>query len=107
MRAICVLYAIHGLRETGITIRNARKEAGLTQEEPAWRLKMSQATLSQLDNGVIGDLGIRKLARICDLLGLEITIRRRRPRTLHDAYTRNREGRQVTFLGTDTILAHS
>lgn len=92
--------------QTGLMIRDARKQAGLTQAELARRLGMSRATISQLENGVIGDLGIRKLAQIGDRLGLEIVIRPRRPLTLHEAYARNREERQAAFRETDTILAN-
>ncbi len=67
---------------------------------------MSRATISQLENGLIGDLGIRKLARISDRLGLEIVIRPRRPLTLHEAYARNREERQAAYHETDAILAN-
>lgn len=48
---------------------------------------------------------MRKLARIGDRLGLEITIQPRRPLTLHEAYARNREERQAAFRETDQILA--
>jgi HTH-type transcriptional regulator/antitoxin HipB len=102
------LYGIRYMNfaETGLTVRNARKQAGLTQAELARRLRMSRATISQLENGVIGDLGIRKLALIADRLGLEVTIQGRRPLTLHEAYARNREERQVAFRETDNILAN-
>ena len=73
------------LTETGEILRNARRTAGLTQAELARRLGMSRATLSQLENGVIGDLGIRKVALICDRLGLEILVRPRRVMTLQEA----------------------
>lgn len=92
--------------ETGLTIQKARKQAGLTQAELARRLGMSRATISQLENGVIGDLGMRKLALIGDRLGLEVTIRPRRPLTLHEAYARNRAERQAAFRETDSILAN-
>jgi transcriptional regulator with XRE-family HTH domain len=92
--------------QTGMMIRDARKQAGLTQAELARRLGMSRATISQLENGVIGDLGIRKLAQIGDRLGLEVTIRQRRPLTLHEAYARNRQERQAAFRETDDILAN-
>ena len=91
--------------QTGLLIREARKQAGLTQAALAGRLGMSRATISQLENGVIGDLGIRKLALIADRLGLEVALRPRRPLTLHEAYARNREERQTAFRETDTILA--
>lgn len=91
--------------QTGLMIRTARKQAGLTQAELAGHLGMSRATLSQLETGVIGDLGIRKLAQIADRLGLEITVRPRRPLTLHEAYARNRAERQAAFRETDAVLA--
>ena len=92
--------------QTGLVIRDARKQAGLTQAELARRLGMSRATISQLENGVIADLGIRKLAKIADRLGLEMVVRPRRPLTLHEAYARNREQRQTAFRETDAILAN-
>jgi len=94
------------LAETGEILRSARRTAGLTQAELARRLGMSRATLSQLENGVIGDLGIRKVALICDHLGLEILVRPRRVMTLQEAYSRNREERQAAFRQTDSLLAN-
>ena len=94
------------LSAIGSTIRHARKQAKLTQAELAKRLGMSRATLSQLENGVIGDLGIRKLAQITDRLGLEIFVQPRRPLTLHEAYARNRAERQAAFQETDKIIAN-
>lgn len=92
--------------ETGSLLREARKQAQMTQAELAQRLRMSRATISQLENGVIGDLGIRKLIGVCDRLGLEILVRKRRPLSLHEAYARNREQRQAAFQETDQILAN-
>jgi transcriptional regulator with XRE-family HTH domain len=92
--------------EAGLHIRKARRQAGMTQADLAARLGMSRATISQLENGVIAELGVRKLAKICDRLGLEVTIRERRPLTLHEAYARNREERQAAFQATDKIIAN-
>jgi transcriptional regulator with XRE-family HTH domain len=92
--------------ETGSLIRTARHQAGLTQTVLAKSLHMSRATISQLENGVIGELGIRKLGLICDRLGLEVAVRVRRPPTLHEAYSRNREERQTAFQETDKIIAN-
>jgi len=92
--------------ETGALIRIARHQAGMTQATLAKRLHMSRATISQLENGVIGELGMRKLAQICDRLGLEVAVRVRRPPTLHEAYARNREERQAAFQETDKIIAN-
>lgn len=92
--------------EAGSIIRTARHQAGLTQAVLAQRLRMSRATISQLENGVIGELGVRKLALICDRLGLEVVVREKRPPTLHEAYLRNREERQAAFQETDKIIAN-
>lgn len=94
------------LLEAGTLIRDARRQAGITQAALSQRLGMSRATLSQLENGVIGELGVRKLASICDRLGLEVVVRPRQTRlTLHEAYARNREERQAAFRETDATLA--
>jgi transcriptional regulator with XRE-family HTH domain len=92
--------------ETGALIRIARHQAALTQATLAERLHMSRATISQLENGVIGELGVRKLSLICDRLGLEVVVRERRPPTLHEAYARNRAERRAAFQETDQIIAH-
>ncbi len=92
--------------EAGILIRDARRKAGLTQEALAKRLRMSRSTISQLENGIIAELGVRKLAQICERLGLEVTVRPRNPPlTLHEAYARNRQERQTAFKETDATLA--
>ena len=67
------------LLEIGITIRNARKEAKLTQQQVAELLGMSRATISGIETGRIAEVGIRKMAALCSVLDLEITVGKRRP----------------------------
>ena len=92
--------------EIGMLVRDARRRLNLTQAELALRLHMSRATISQLETGVITELGVRKLAQLCDRLGLEVAVRPRRPLTLHEAYARNRGERQAAFRETDAVLSH-
>jgi HTH-type transcriptional regulator/antitoxin HipB len=92
--------------ETGTLIRTARCKAGWTQGELARRLGMSRATISKLENGTIEELGVRKLAQLCDRLGLDLSVRQRRPPTLQEAYEKNRQERREAFRETDATLAN-
>ena len=90
----------------GTLIRSARRRAGLTQAELAKRLRMGRSTISQIENGVIGEIGVRKLAQLCDRLGLEVAVRPRpAPPSLHEVYARNKAERQEAFRETDAALA--
>ena len=92
--------------ETGIFVRNARKKASLTQADLARALGMSRATISQIENGVIKELGVRKLALLLDRLGLEIAVRPRRPLGLHETYEKNRKERREALRETEAALAN-
>ena len=89
---------------TGQLIRDAREKSDLTQAELARRLGMSRATISRLENGTIEELGVRKLALLCDRLGLEIGVRPRLAPTLHETYEQNRRERRDAFRETDEVL---
>lgn len=89
---------------TGQIIRAAREKSDLTQADLARRLGMSRATISRLENGTIEELGVRKLALLCDRLGLEIGVRPRQAPTLHEAYEQNRRERREAFRETDEVL---
>lgn len=63
------------LHNLGQALREERKRLGLTQAEVADRAGMSRATVSLLENGIVPELGIRKVLRVADLLGLELAVR--------------------------------
>lgn len=63
------------LKRIGLHVREARKEHGLTQGDLAGELGISRTTVSLLESGMIQDLGIRKVIRILDRLGLELMTR--------------------------------
>ena len=58
--------------EIGSTLRSARQARGLTQDELARLAGIGRSSLSQLENGSIGEIGIRKVLRVCAVLGLEL-----------------------------------
>jgi transcriptional regulator with XRE-family HTH domain len=65
--------------EIGLAIREARKQRKLTQQQVAALLGMSRATISGIETGRVAEVGIRKMAALCSVLDLEITVGKRRP----------------------------
>ena len=89
----------------GEIIRKARKEAGLTQAQLAKRLGMGRSTISLIESGMIGEIGVRKYANLCDLLGLVVGVSTppRLP-TLNEVIDERRRERAQAFAETDSIL---
>lgn len=79
------------LIEIGSVIRQTRKAAKRSQAALAGSLGMSRATVSAIENGTIGEIGIRKVMALCAALGLELNaaLKRRRP-TLNEVVAENR-----------------
>jgi len=63
------------MKQIGASIRRERKRFGYTQAQLAEKTDLSRATLSMLENGVIHEIGIRKVIRVLEFLGLELTLR--------------------------------
>lgn len=73
------------LAEMGLLIRETRKAAKRPQAELAHSLGMSRTTISAIENGTIGEIGIRKVIALCAALGLELNVQPKRPRpTIHE-----------------------
>lgn len=67
------------LSELGKTIRDLRKQKGLSQEILAQEANISRATLSKLENGYIANISIVTVNQILSLLGYEIDIKPTNP----------------------------
>jgi transcriptional regulator with XRE-family HTH domain len=63
------------LFEIGNEIRAERKRQKITQGKIANDLGMSRTTVSQIETGVVQEIGVRKLIRILEYLGLELRVR--------------------------------
>ena len=63
------------LLEIGREIRRERKRRNWTQSALAEPLGMSRTTISQIENGSVRDIGIRKVIRILEILDLELRVR--------------------------------
>ncbi len=59
----------------GNAIREARRQKKITQSDLSRAAGIGRSTLSQLENGLVKDIGIRKIIRVLDCLGLELTTR--------------------------------
>lgn len=62
------------MHEIGALLRGARKTLGRSQEELAKPLGMSRATISAIENGTVGEIGVRKLMALCAALGLSVQV---------------------------------
>ena len=60
--------------EIGTALQAARKSQKRTQNELAAALGMSRATISAIENGTVGEIGIRKVIALCDALGLTLEV---------------------------------
>jgi len=61
--------------DLGSTICHARKGKRLTQAQLAEMAGIARKTLSQIETGTVSDIGIRKVTRTLEVLGLELTVR--------------------------------
>jgi transcriptional regulator with XRE-family HTH domain len=59
----------------GQQIRSERKRRKLSQANLAKLLHMSRTTISQIESGTVQDVGVRKVIRILEVLGLELQVR--------------------------------
>ncbi len=63
------------LEQIGSEIRRRRQASRLTQAQLASKAGITRTTLNQLENGTVGDLGVRKILAVLDQLSLELSIR--------------------------------
>lgn len=71
----CIAYNASMFFNIGQQIREARKKNGISQAELAKALGMSRTTIGQIENGSVQEIGVRKLMRVLEFLGLELRVR--------------------------------
>lgn len=63
------------LFEIGKRIRLERKQRKMSQSALSELLGMSRSTISQIENGTVQEIGVRKLIRILEVIDLELLVR--------------------------------
>jgi transcriptional regulator with XRE-family HTH domain len=63
------------LFDIGKQIRQVRKRRKISQAQMAEALGMSRTTIGQIENGSVQEIGVRKLIRLLEFLGLELRVR--------------------------------
>ena len=66
-------------KELGQFIVEARRSRGCSQQGLADHIGVSRATISALEKGRSGDVGLRKVMKMLDYLGYELMARERSP----------------------------
>jgi transcriptional regulator with XRE-family HTH domain len=56
-----------------VTIRRLREEQRMTQAQLAKRAKVTQGYISQLETGMIQDIGTKVAVRLANALGVPVT----------------------------------
>jgi DNA-binding XRE family transcriptional regulator len=74
-KAKCLVYNAFMLFDIGEKIKKERKRQNITQEKMAQALGLSRTTIIQIESGTVQEVGVRKLIRILDYLGLELRVR--------------------------------
>lgn len=65
---------INNLSAIGVAVRKRRESLGLTQDRLATLADLSRVTVNELENGLLIDLGIGKVMRVLETLGLYLGI---------------------------------
>jgi len=72
------------LQDIAPILKQARKRAGLSQQQLAAPMGMSRATISALESGRCLEIGFAKLSALFAHLGYEVTVRPRKSRPTID-----------------------
>lgn len=65
--------------DLGRELRRRRVEQGISQQLMADHLAISRATINALETGRAGDVGVKKVMKMADYLGVELCFRDKSP----------------------------
>ena len=71
---------LHNLATLGATVRERREKLGLTQERLGSLAGLSRATINEIENGQVADLGFAKIVRLLGVINLGVSIAEKGPK---------------------------
>jgi transcriptional regulator with XRE-family HTH domain len=81
------------LIEVAEQLKQAREEAGLTQQELAFRAGLNRQTVGRMENLVNGDMSVSALVRLLEAAGYDLkVVKAGHSRTLDDILAEQRSG---------------
>lgn len=82
------------LTEVAEQLKQAREEAGLTQQELASRAGINRLTVGRMENLVNGDMSVSALLRLLEAAGYDLKfVKTGHSRTLEDILAEQRSGK--------------
>ena len=79
MTSIFIILTGMDFQSLGQQIKHLRSERGMSQQTLADQAGISRVTLAALEAGRGGDVGVRKVMSVLNLLGYELTVRAKSP----------------------------
>ena len=81
------------LAEVAEQLKQAREDAGLTQQELAARAGLNRLTVSRMENLVNGDMSVSAVVRLLEAAGYDLkVVKAGHARTLEDILAEQRSG---------------
>jgi transcriptional regulator with XRE-family HTH domain len=82
------------LSEVAVQLKQAREDAGLTQQELAARAGLNRLTVSRMENLVNGDMSVSAVVRLLEAAGYDLkVVKAGHTRTLDDILAEQRSGK--------------
>jgi transcriptional regulator with XRE-family HTH domain len=99
----------YNLATIGATVRQRREKLGLTQERLASLAGLSRATINEIENGQVADLGFAKIVRLLGVINFGVSIAEkgsniRRDRTPNTGATAIRTAAQTASTSYRALL---
>jgi transcriptional regulator with XRE-family HTH domain len=92
------------MQEYGQLLREYRKKAHLSQQQLADYSGINRSTISLIETGSIGEIGVRKLDTLCERVGLRLQIVPRQLPSFHEALDESAKAKTAALEESSKLL---